>query len=173
MSISAVLFDRDGTLIVDVPHNADPAKVVPMPTAKHAVQLVRNAGLPIGVVTNQSTVGRGDATLAEVDATNRRVEELLGPLGTFYVCPHAPWDGCSCRKPLPGLLIQAAEALGVSPTSLVLIGDKGSDMGAAIAVGATAILVPSHDTPRTDIDHAPHLAPTLLAAVESVLAREQ
>jgi histidinol-phosphate phosphatase family protein len=168
--VAAVLLDRDGTLIVDVPHNADPAKVAPMPTARAAVDLLRASGLPIGVVTNQSVIGRGGATAAQVEATNRRVEELLGPLGPFFVCPHAPWEDCTCRKPAPGLVLDAAAAFDVSPTRLALIGDKGSDLGAAAAAGATGILVPSHDTPAADIDAATYVVGTLLEAAQLVIA---
>jgi histidinol-phosphate phosphatase family protein len=176
-AVVAVLLDRDGTLVVDMPHNADPDSVEPMPSARAAVDLLRADGLRLGVVTNQSVIGRGGATAAEVEATNQRVEDLLGPLGTFFVCPHAPWEACSCRKPAPGLVLDAAAALGVSPAQIVVIGDKGSDLAAAAAAGAVGILVPSHDTPSTDIGAATYVAETLLEAAQLVVtsrsAREE
>lgn len=167
---SAILFDRDGTLIVNVAHNADPAKVVAMPTAADATMLARTHRIPMAVVTNQSVLGRGWATPAEIQATNAQVELLLGPIGPFFVCPHAPYDDCSCRKPKPRLLLDAAAALGVDIADTVMIGDRATDTGAAAAAGARAIMVPSPDTPVGERAAAGELADTLLAAVQSVLA---
>jgi D-glycero-D-manno-heptose 1,7-bisphosphate phosphatase len=137
----AVLFDRDETLVEDVPYNGDPARVVPLPGAREALDALRAAGVPVAVVSNQSGVGRGLITLAQVGAVNARVEELLGPFGGFFVCPHAPDDGCDCRKPGPKLIFDAARALGVDPACCVVIGDKRSDLEAASNAGATGLLV--------------------------------
>jgi hypothetical protein len=79
----AVLLDRDGTLIRDVPYNGDPAKVVPMPGAREALDRLRAAGVRLAVVSNQSGVARGLITPEQVDAVNARVEELLGPIGPW------------------------------------------------------------------------------------------
>src|SRR5690348_9740739 len=92
---SAVLFHRDGTLVVDVPYCGDPALVRPVPTAVAALTLVRNAGIPVGVVTNQSGIARGLLTPEKVDAVNRRVAALLGPFDVWEQCPHGPDDGCA------------------------------------------------------------------------------
>src|SRR4051794_38174673 len=110
---AAVLFDRDGTLVVDVPYNGDPDAVVPMPGAVEAVRRVREAGLPTAVVTNQSGIARGLLSAAQVEAVNARIDEIFGPFDTWCVCPHGPADGCDCRKPGPGLVRQAASRLGV------------------------------------------------------------
>ena len=67
--------------MVDVPYNGDPAKVVPMPGARQALDRLRHAGIPTAVVSNQSGVARQLITAEQVDAVNRKVEELLGPLG--------------------------------------------------------------------------------------------
>jgi HAD superfamily hydrolase (TIGR01662 family) len=140
----AVLFDRDGTLVRDVPYNGDPERVVPMPGAAEAVRLAREAGLRTGVVSNQSGVARGLITEEEVTRVNRRVDDLLGPFGTWQVCPHD--GGCPCRKPAPGLVIEAAKALGVRPEDCVVIGDIGSDIAAARAAGARSVMVPTPGT---------------------------
>jgi len=139
----AVLFDRDGTLVVDVPYNGDPGRVALMPGAREAVERVRAAGVPTAVVSNQSGVGRGYLRVEQVEAVNRRVEELLGPLGPWLVCVHEPGDGCGCRKPAPGLIQAAAGALGVEARDCVVIGDIGADVEAATAAGARAVLVPT------------------------------
>jgi histidinol-phosphate phosphatase family protein len=167
---AAVLFDRDGTLVVDVPYNGDPGRVQPAPGAAAAVARLRAAGIPTAVVSNQSGIGRGLLTEAQVRAVNHRVEELLGPLGPWAWCPHGPDDGCTCRKPAPGLILRAAERLGVDPARCVVIGDIGADVEAARAAGARAILVPTAVTREDEIAAAPEVAPDLPAAVELALA---
>lgn len=167
--VEAVLFDRDGTLIVNVPHNADPALVEPMPTARDALELLRQARVPTAVVSNQSVIGRGLATRAEVDATNARVNELLGPVGPVFLCPHAPDDGCTCRKPQPELVLAALARLAVSPEHAVFIGDMASDLDAARAAGVWAVLVPTAETAADAALRADRVAESLLAAVETML----
>ena len=93
----AVLFDRDGTLVEDVPYNGDPAAVRPMPGARAALDRLRAAGLRIGVVTNQSGLAAGKFTPHDLARVHARMAELLGPLDTVQVCPHAPDAGCDCR----------------------------------------------------------------------------
>ena len=169
-AIRAVLFDRDGTLVFDVPYNGDPDLVRPVPTAASAVRRLREAGVAIGVVTNQSGIARGLLTPAQVNAVNARVDELLGPFDVWAICPHADADGCRCRKPQPGLVLGACTALGVSPAETVVIGDIGSDMGAARAAGAWGILVPTSVTHAREIAMAPVVAGDLTEAVDLVLA---
>jgi histidinol-phosphate phosphatase family protein len=165
----AVLFDRDGTLVVDVPYNGDPGRVIAMPGAREAVGRLRAAGVATAVVSNQSGVARGRIRVEQVEAVNRRVEELVGPVGPWFVCPHGPGDGCGCRKPAPGLIKAAAGALGVDPADCAVVGDIGSDMEAARAAGARAVLVPTERTRRAEVEAAPVVAPDLTAAVELLL----
>ena len=167
---AAVLVDRDGTIVKDVPYNGDPDRVEPMPGAAAALQRLRHAGIPIAVISNQSGIGRGLLDRREVDAVNERIEELLGPFDAWLVCPHTDADGCDCRKPMPGLVRQAAHRLGVSPEDCVVIGDIGADMGSAQAAGARAILVPTIQTRPDEVRAAPQQASTLTAAVDIVLA---
>ena len=171
--VGAVLFDRDGTLVADVPYNGDPGRVVLMPGAREAVERVRAAGVPTAVVSNQSGVGRGYLRVEQVEAVNRRVEELLGPLGPWLVCVHGPGDGCGCRKPAPGLIEAAAGALGVEAGDCVVIGDIGADVEAARAAGARAVLVPTPVTRVEEVAAAPAVAPDLLSAVELVLGASE
>ncbi len=166
----AVLLDRDGTLVVDVPYNADPTKVVPMPTAVAALDRLRTAGIPTAIVSNQSGVGRGLLTDAEVVGISERIGELLGPVGPTFYCPHLPAAGCACRKPQPGLLLAAAARLGVAPRDCAMVGDIGADVEAARAAGARAILVPTPVTRPEEVAAAPEVAADLLAAVELLLA---
>jgi histidinol-phosphate phosphatase family protein len=165
----AVLLDRDGTLVVDVPYNGDPARVRPMPGARDALDRLRAAGVRMAVISNQSGIGRGLLTEAELAAVNRRVEELLGPLGPWLVCPHAPEDGGGCRQPAPGLVLEAAALLGVAPERCAVVGDIGADVDAARAAGARAVLVPTPRTRREEVATAPERAADLEAAVDLLL----
>jgi histidinol-phosphate phosphatase family protein len=166
----AVLFDRDGTLVHDVPYNGDPELVHPVDGAAEAVAWLREQGVPIGVVTNQSAVGRGMIGRADVDAVNARVAELLGPFDDWQVCPHAPGDGCDCRKPRPGMVLAAAASLGVPAQRVVVIGDIGADVAAAHAAGARAVLVPTAATRPEEVAAAPAVAGDLVAAVRLAVA---
>lgn len=145
ISVCAVLFDRDETIVVDVPFNGDPDKVKPAPNARVLLDRLRAAGLPLAVVSNQSGVGRGYITMEQVDAVNRRVDELLGPFVGFFNCPHAPEDECDCRKPKPKLILDAAKAIGVDPSCCVVVGDRESDVQAAKNAGAIALKVEGPD----------------------------
>jgi histidinol-phosphate phosphatase family protein len=165
----AVLFDRDGTLVQDVPYNGDPDRVEPVPGAREALARLRDAGVKLAVVSNQSGVARGLLTRDQVDAVNRRIEELLGPLGPWLVCEHGPHDACECRKPAPGLVLRAAAELAVEPARCAVVGDIGSDVEAARSAGARAILVPNVRTRREEIDAAPERASSLSAAVDLLL----
>jgi HAD superfamily hydrolase (TIGR01662 family) len=167
--VRAVLFDRDGTLVHDVPYNGDPALVKPVDGAEAAVAAVRAAGLATAVVTNQSGIARGLLTREQVEAVNAEVDRRLGPFGSWQVCPHAPADGCSCRKPRPGMIRAAAAQLGVRPEECVVIGDIGADQEAARGAGARAVLVPTAHTRPAEIEAAGCVADTLEAAVQLVL----
>ncbi|MEA3218392.1 MAG: hypothetical protein QOJ19_4548 [Acidimicrobiia bacterium] len=169
----AVLFDRDDTLVEDVPYNGDPAAVVAKPRAREALDRLRNADFLLGMVSNQSGVARGLITLDDVNDVNRRVQELVGALDVVVVCPHGETDGCGCRKPAPGMIVAAAAALGVTAQRCIVVGDIGSDVGAANAAGATAIMVPTVRTLPGERDRAAreaHLAKDLSAAVDLILS---
>ncbi|MFL6114298.1 MAG: HAD-IIIA family hydrolase [Catenulispora sp.] len=168
---AAVLFDRDGTLVRDVPFNTDPTLVEPMPGAVEAVWRLRAAGIRVGVVTNQSGVARGLITPEQLEQVNHRVEELFGPFDTWAICPHGDADGCGCRKPAPGLVTRAAERLGVEAADCVVVGDIEADVGAARAAGARAILVPVEAPAPSEMWAAPvTVARNLTEAVDRILA---
>jgi histidinol-phosphate phosphatase family protein len=164
-----VLLDRDGTLVEDVPYNRDPGLVRPMPDAADALRRLRAAGLRVAVVTNQSGVASSRITVDELVAVNARVEELLGPFDGWYVCPHGRDEGCTCRKPAPGMVEQACADHDVPPCRCVLIGDIGSDVESAEAAGARGLLVPTPATRRDEVDRAPRVADSLSDAVDLVL----
>ena len=157
MKPCAVIFDRDGTIVIDVPYNGDPAAVRPMPGVAAALERLRDAGLPIAIVSNQSGVARGLISIEQVEAVNRRVEELLGPFAASLYCPHGPDDACECRKPKPKMIVDAARSMGVDPSCCVVVGDKRSDVEAAHNAGAQAVLVDG--------------ASSVIEAIESILAQ--
>jgi HAD superfamily hydrolase (TIGR01662 family) len=168
----AVLFDRDGTLCIDVPYNGDPSRVVPMPGARDALDALRRAGIPTAVVSNQSGIARGRHTAEQTRAVNARLDELIGPLGPFFFCPHLADAGCRCRKPRAGMVLDAAAARGVDPADCVVIGDIAADLGAAAAAGARAVLVPTEMTRADEVDAARRtaaVAPDLFSAVSMIL----
>jgi HAD superfamily hydrolase (TIGR01662 family) len=168
--LRAVLLDRDGTLVEDVPYNGDPSRVRLVDGAADAVRRLREAGVKVGVVTNQSGIARGLVTREQAESVNDRIEQLLGPIDTWQVCPHGPDDACGCRKPLPGMVFAACEQLGVAPHEVAVIGDIGADLQAARAAGARGVLVPNERTLPAEVRAARHVAATLTGAVDLLLA---
>jgi HAD superfamily hydrolase (TIGR01662 family) len=135
------LFDRDGTIVHDIPYNGDPELVDPVPRAKELLDALRARGIKVGVLSNQSGIGRGMITREQMQAVNDRVDELLGPFDGWYVCPHAPEEDCECRKPKPKLVLDAAREWSIDPSRIVVIGDKTSDVEVAKNAGARGILI--------------------------------
>jgi histidinol-phosphate phosphatase family protein len=170
--VLAVLLDRDDTIIEDGPYLNDPGGVRPLPGAVRALDRLRHNGVRLAIVTNQSGVARGLISVDQLNAVNAKVEDVLGPFDSWQVCTHDDADGCGCRKPNPGMVLAAANALGVPPHRCVMIGDTGGDVNAALAADARAVLVP---TPRTrvgeiaDARMRAQVAATLSDAVAMVL----
>jgi D-glycero-D-manno-heptose 1,7-bisphosphate phosphatase len=165
-----VLFDRDGTIIVDVPGNTDLSQVTPMAHARSAFERLRRENISTAIISNQPGIALGHFTSQQVAAVNARTEELLGPLGPILICEHSERSGCDCRKPKPGLVLGAATALGLRPEDCVVVGDIGTDMDAARAAGARGILVPTPRTRPEEIFAAPAVALHLDRAVDAILA---
>jgi len=143
---TVVLLDRDGVI------NRDSDAFIksvnewqPIPGSLEAIARLHQAGYPIGVLTNQSGIGRGLYTLETLAAIHRhmleQVETAGGAIQQIYFCPHAPDEGCDCRKPRPGMLLDAAEYFACGPSNMIFVGDKTSDVDAARAAGAQAALV--------------------------------
>lgn len=140
-----------------------------MPGAVAAVQSARAHGIPVGVISNQSGIGRGLITRSQVDAVNARTEQLLGPFDVWRLCPHTAEDRCPCRKPRPGMLLSAAEELGADPAAMIFIGDIGADVQAADTAGCTGILVPTPVTRQAEVAAAGQVATDLGHAVRIAL----
>lgn len=161
----AVLFDRDDTLVVDVPYNGDPDLVRPVAGAGQVLQTLRASGVRCGVISNQSGIARGLISAEQVAAVNARVSELLGPFDTFQFCPHGPEDRCRCRKPAPGMVHRACEELGLEPWEVAVVGDIGADVAAAKAAGARGVLVPTAVTRPEEVRDADLVASSLAEAM--------
>lgn len=141
-----VMVDRDGVINRDSDQYIKRvAEWQPLPGSLEALGDLTAAGFRIVVVTNQSGIGRGlfsEATLEAIhSAMHAAVATAGGRIDGVFYCPHLPDAGCRCRKPAPGLLLDAARESGVSIDQAVFIGDKQSDVDAAIAAGARPILV--------------------------------
>lgn len=140
-----LFLDRDGTLIMEENYLSDPARVTLADGAVEGLHLFLSAGYRLVVVSNQSGVGRGFITEADVASINRRISELLLVQGltisSWHHCPHRPEEGCICRKPAPGLLQQASALHLVDWHRSWLVGDKPSDVQAGLSFGMRTALV--------------------------------
>ena len=169
MRTRAVLFDRDGTLVENVPYNADRGLVRCKATARQALRDCRSSGLLVGVVTNQSGIGRGWFSSDAAWEVAAEIECQLGKFDVWRMCEHAPWDSCNCRKPKPGLIVSAAKALGIRPDECVVIGDSLVDIEAARAGGARSILVPDSGKSTQGMMQDSPIAQNLVQAVSLIL----
>jgi D-glycero-D-manno-heptose 1,7-bisphosphate phosphatase len=148
--MKAVFLDRDGTVILDRGYLSDPEGVAFEPGAPEALRRLHEAGFGLIFVSNQSGIGRGLMSAEQSDAVHRRVLELLAAEGVHvaasYICPHAPWDHCQCRKPSPVLLKQAAADHGIDFAQSFVVGDKKTDVDLGQATGCRTILYAARAT---------------------------
>jgi D-glycero-D-manno-heptose 1,7-bisphosphate phosphatase len=118
-----------------------------LPGALEGLSRLASLGVPILVLTNQSAIGRGLVSLETVKGIHARLQEVVnaagGRIDAFYICPHHPDDGCACRKPKPGLLLQAAAEFNFNLAAAIFVGDSITDYQAAEAAGCPALLVAS------------------------------
>jgi D-glycero-D-manno-heptose 1,7-bisphosphate phosphatase len=147
---AAVFLDRDGTLIRDIGYLTRVDQIEILPRVPQALRLLRENGLKIVVVTNQSAVARG--MLSERDLAHvhqvliERLEEEGGRIDALYYCPHHPTEGldgyrivCDCRKPKPGMIRRAVEELQLDVSSSFVVGDQNIDMELAVQAGARGV----------------------------------
>lgn len=175
-----VLLDRDGTLIEERNYLADPEGVCLLPGAAAAVARWNAAGVPVGMVTNQSGVARGYFDEAAIAAVHARLDALLAGEGArldgVWYCPHHPdhGDPCECRKPAPALAERAAEALGLDLARSWVIGDKRCDVELGARVGARGVLVETGHGARERVGVPPGtpVYPDLAAACDAWFGQE-
>lgn len=148
----AVFLDRDGTINVEKDYLYQIEEFEFIPGAPEAIRILNEAGFLVIVVTNQSGVGRGYYDMEAVHALHRFIDAELARCGAsvdaWYVCPHHPENGigeyrcdCYCRKPMPGMLIEAAERFDIDLPSSFMVGDKMADVETALKAGCRPIMV--------------------------------
>ena len=139
------LLDRDGTIVFNRHYldNADGLKF--LPGAAEGLRLLYERGYRLVVITNQSGIGRGLFPPERLQEMNVRLMQMVEAAGArlagIYSCPHTPEDHCPCRKPEPGMILQAAAELGFDPRDAVVIGDNDSDIECGRRVGAATVLI--------------------------------
>jgi D-glycero-D-manno-heptose 1,7-bisphosphate phosphatase len=169
-----VLLDRDGVLNVRPPKHRYVESVDAfewLPGARAALGVLFRAGYPLAVVSNQRGVARGLVTWSTLRAVEALIQANLAPFGAqvagFYYCPHERDEGCDCRKPRPGLLLEAADELQLDLALSTMVGDSEEDVKAGRAAGCYTILVGS-----TESATAPDLvAPDLGSAARAIIER--
>ena len=145
-TVPLVILGRDGILNeFREGHVTEPEEWIPVPGALEAVARINHAGWHTVVATNQSGIGRGMIDMSAVNAVHARMHQLLqaqgGRIDAVFFCPHTPEDGCDCRKPLPGMLLDIGRRYGISLQGVAMVGDTLRDLQAAQAAGCEPHLV--------------------------------
>ena len=172
--------DRDGTVSEEVGYMYHAGMYRLFPWTGQAIRRINESGMKAILVTNQSGLARGyfsDETLAEVHGILKaELDRCDAHLDAIYYCPHLPDAGCECRKPNPGMLIQAGRELGIELKESCVIGDRYLDIRMAHAVGARGVLVLTGDgrheleSRKNDPIQPDFVSETLLTAVKTILA---
>ncbi|SDF72731.1 D-glycero-alpha-D-manno-heptose-1,7-bisphosphate 7-phosphatase [Chitinophaga filiformis] len=179
----AVFIDKDGTLISNVPYNADPDKIVLEYGAIEALRLLQEKGYALIVVSNQAGIAHGYFREEEMLPVIDRVRQLLREGGIvldgFYYCPHHPAGkvtqyaiSCMCRKPLPGMLLQAAEEMDIFLPESWMIGDILHDVEAGNRAGCRSILLNKGNETvweMNDYNKPEHIADNMLEAARLIV----
>jgi D-glycero-D-manno-heptose 1,7-bisphosphate phosphatase len=180
MTYKHVILDRDGVLNREAANSGyilEPAEFRWLPGALEGLALLRRAGIRLSVATNQSGVGRGLMSLAQLEAVHARMQAEAARsdamLDAVLVCPHAPEDHCTCRKPAPGLIQAAIARSGIPAAESLVVGDDKRDLEAAERAGVSSALVRTGKGRRTEAllagtgllayDDLPELARAILA----------
>lgn len=177
--MNTIILDRDGVINQDSDaYIKDPDEWIPIPGSLEAIARISQAGYQIVVATNQSGLARGLFDQATLDAIHQKMESAIeshgGKLDGIYYCPHGPDDGCSCRKPEPGLLLQIEQQLSIDLTQAIVVGDSLRDLQAASAVGAKPVLVLTGKGVKTVDQINPEqidIHPNLAHFVETLIAK--
>ena len=163
--------DRDGTVMRDVDYCGDPAGVEIFEGAPAALGQLKARGYKIIIITNQSGIGRGYFDETAYHAVEKEVVRQLGAdlIDATYFCPHTPQQNCACRKPAPGMVLQAAQDLALDLTRSYFIGDKESDMQCGRRAGTRTVLVQTGYGQSADRTSADAVVPDLRSAARFIL----
>ncbi|OGP70297.1 MAG: D,D-heptose 1,7-bisphosphate phosphatase [Deltaproteobacteria bacterium RBG_13_60_28] len=145
MNEIGVFLDRDGTINEEMGYINHLSRFVLLPRTGAAIKRLNDAGVKVVVVTNQSGAARGYFPSSLVEEVHAHLQNLLAAAGArldgIYTCLHSPQDGCACRKPKPGLLLQAAQELNLDLSRSYLVGDRHMDIQTGARAGVKGILV--------------------------------
>jgi D-glycero-D-manno-heptose 1,7-bisphosphate phosphatase len=140
-----VFLDRDGTINEEMGYINHLSRFVLLPRTAAAIKRLNDAGVKVVVVTNQSGGARGYFPVSLVEEVHARMQNLLAAEGAhldgLYTCTHGPQEGCACRKPQPGLILQAARELDIDLSRSYVVGDRYKDMQTGAHAGVKGILV--------------------------------
>ena len=172
-----VLLDRDGTLTRDAGYTHRLEDYALLPGAAEGLRRLAGAGFRLAVVTNQSGIGRGLFGEADYEAFQKRLAEDLAARGVrlegSFHCPHVPDAGCACRKPRPGLLLRARDALGAELARSWMVGDDRRDVEAGLAAGCRAVWLRDDEPARDALPDGVLVARDLPEAAARILAVEE
>lgn len=161
--------DRDGVVIENVDaYVRSWSDVVILPKALSAIVRLSRTAYKIIIVTNQSAVGRGIISIETAQEINARLRKAIhdsgGRVDGLFMCPHAPEALCGCRKPMPGLILQAASSLGIDLARSILVGDALTDLqaGRAAGVGINVLVRTGRGAQQAKLPEAASLAPFLI-----------
>ncbi|MGC8568943.1 MAG: D-glycero-alpha-D-manno-heptose-1,7-bisphosphate 7-phosphatase [Nitrososphaeria archaeon] len=167
----AVFLDRDGVICYDVHYMSSPDQFVLMPGVGEGIRRLRELGFLIIVVTNQSGLRRGLITEENLKRIHERMISELSKYGAavddIFVCPCLPEENCECRKPKPGMILEAARKHSIDLRSSYMIGDQQTDADAGKAAGCKTILITEDPNARADFK-----VKSFLEAVEVILREE-
>ncbi len=177
---SAIFLDRDGVIIQNREQYIRSWKDVEfLPDSLHALSLLGQTSYKIIIITNQSAIGRGFITMEQSEEINQRFIRTLidagGRVDGLFLCPHSPDDHCLCRKPLPGLILQAADLLSIDLPSSIMIGDALTDIQAGSSAGINKLILVKtgrglEQAQKVKIEDYPNLkiADDLISAVDVI-----
>lgn len=174
MKQKAIFLDRDGVLNNAIVKNGKPyppaslAELILPADAKPALQLLKSAGYLLIGATNQPDVAKGITEQHVVEAINTKLMQAL-PLDDIRVCYHDDHDHCQCRKPRPGLLIEAADHYGIDLKKSVMIGDRWKDIEAGQLAGCKTIWINRHYLEKSPSQPADYIAASLTEASEWII----
>lgn len=173
-----IVLDRDGVINEDSPNYIKSKdEFIFLPNSASAIGRLSQAGFRIGIATNQSGIARGlydEATLAAIHEKMRaQITAEGGNIDEIVYCPHHPAEQCDCRKPKPGLLFELAQRFACQPQEMIFIGDKLTDIQAALSAKCLPMLILSPMTDQSNLGNYPNV-PTYVsldACVNDLLAQ--
>jgi D-glycero-D-manno-heptose 1,7-bisphosphate phosphatase len=157
-----MILDRDGVINYDSDlYVKSPDEWIPIPGSLDAIARLNAAGFRVVVASNQSGLARGLLTIEDLFRIHEKMYQQLawvgGTIDAIFFCPHGPDEGCGCRKPRPGMLLDIAQRLQIGLEGVPVVGDSLRDIQAARSVGAQPVLVRTGKGERTLRDHGDEL----------------